>query len=59
MDPRAYLVADLDSGEIYSEKNSQTKLPIASLTKLMAATVAFENVGLQKTISIEESMLDF
>jgi len=55
--PRAYLVADLDSGEILSEKNSKAKLPIASLTKLMTATIAFERVDLQKKITIQKSML--
>ena len=56
--PRAYLVADLDTGEIISEKNPNAKLPIASLTKLMTSTVVFENVDLEKSITIDKSMLD-
>lgn len=55
--PRAYLVADLDSGQIFSEKNSQAKLPIASVTKLMTATVGLEHVDPRATITIDKSML--
>ena len=56
--PRAYLVADLDTGEIISEKNPNAKFPIASLTKLMTSTVVFEHVDLAKSITIDEPMLD-
>lgn len=56
--PKSYLVADIESGEIIAESNSRTPLPIASVTKLMTAVVAFENVSLQKTILIQPSMLE-
>ena len=54
---RAYLVGDLDTGQIISEKNSRARLPIASLTKLMTAAVVTENVSLRQTITINKSML--
>ncbi len=53
----SYLIADLDSGFIFAENNSKERLSIASLTKLMAGLVAVENIGLEKSILIEEEML--
>jgi len=38
----AYIVGDIDTGEIILEKNSNSVLPIASVTKLMTALVSFE-----------------
>lgn len=38
----SYLVADLDTGNILAEKNSEKPLPIASLTKVMTAVVALD-----------------
>lgn len=58
INPRAYLVADMDSGQVFAEKNSATKLPIASVTKLMTAVVATEHVDLKQKITIGKSMLD-
>jgi hypothetical protein len=54
---QSYLVADLDSGQIFAEKNSQEQFPIASLTKLMTAIIVSENVDLRKSILIDEEML--
>lgn len=55
---KSYLVADLDSGYVFAEKNSSDSLPIASLTKLMTAVVVAENVNLKKSILIREKMLE-
>lgn len=52
-----YLVADLDSGFVFAEHNSQTERPIASLTKLMTALVISENINLGKSIIVREWML--
>lgn len=38
----SYVVVDFDSGKVISEKNSNTPLPIASLTKVMTAVVALD-----------------
>jgi D-alanyl-D-alanine carboxypeptidase len=54
---QSYLAADLDSGQIFAEKNSQEQFPIASLTKLMTAIIVSENVDLRKSILIDEEML--
>lgn len=54
---KTYLVADLDSGLVFTEKNAEEQLPIASLTKLMTAVVVAENVDLRKSVQINSSML--
>ena len=55
---RSFLVADLDSGFILAEKNSQTVLPIASITKLMTATVVKEWRNLKSPVRVQPVMLN-
>ena len=38
--------------------NSNLRWPLASLTKLMSAVIAIENVGLNKEAEISQSALD-
>lgn len=52
-----YLVADLDSGFILAEKESDEAKPIASITKLMTAVIVAENINLENTITVHPSML--
>ncbi|MDI6884641.1 MAG: serine hydrolase, partial [Hadesarchaea archaeon] len=54
---RAYVVIDLSNNSIILEKNINQPYPIASITKLMAATIAFENIELNQTITLTEEML--
>lgn len=54
----AYLVAHLETGEIYSERNSKTVFPIASLSKLVTALTALRTMGTDHKITIAQSMLD-
>jgi len=51
----AYLVSDLESGQILAAKNPNQKQPIASLTKLMTAVVAHEAIGNNTSITISDS----
>jgi hypothetical protein len=44
---RAYLMADLGTGEIILEKNPDTVYPIASISKLMTAVIATQKMNLQ------------
>lgn len=44
---RAYLMADLGTGEIIIEKNPDMVHPIASVSKLMTAVIATEKMNLQ------------
>ncbi len=54
----SFLVADLDTGDAYSEKVPQEKFPISSITKLMTAIVANETINFRKRISFfDESLL--
>ncbi len=51
---KSAIVVDLDSGKTLFEKNAETKLPIASLTKLMTAIVARENYTLDEFVIVDE-----
>lgn len=51
---KSALVQDLGSNTNLLELNSSVRWPIASLTKLMTAVIAKENVGLEKQILITE-----
>ncbi len=54
---KAALVADIETGEIFVNKNADEVLPIASLTKLMTATVASELIYLERSQVIEATMI--
>lgn len=55
---KSSIVMDLDSGRIIYEKNSQEKLLIASVTKILTAVVAIENINdLNKEITVGEEIL--
>ena len=53
----AYLAADLKNNFVFFEKNSNSVLPIASLTKLMTAVVSTEYINLEKEITVTQAML--
>ncbi|WP_312461398.1 D-alanyl-D-alanine carboxypeptidase, partial [Proteiniclasticum sp.] len=46
------LVLDVESGEVIYEKNATTKHMIASTTKVMTAILAYENLEMDKVITI-------
>ncbi len=48
----AYLVADLNTGEIIVENNETLVAPIASVSKLMTALIAKEQMDLQKVVIV-------
>lgn len=52
----SYLVADLDSGAIILQKNSDQVYPIASITKLMTALVALDQINPISYIRIPENL---
>ncbi len=53
----SYLVADLDTSDVYMEKDAGEVRPIASVTKLMTALVANEIISLDKKVTVEEGEL--
>lgn len=57
----AYLVGDIETGEIILERNKDMRLPIASVSKLMTATVAAEikrDITRDEIIEISKVALD-
>lgn len=56
---KAAIVQDLNTGKIIYEKNSNTKVPLASLTKLMTALVIYEDVeNLDQRITIPNNIFE-
>jgi poly-gamma-glutamate synthesis protein (capsule biosynthesis protein) len=53
----AYFVGDVENGKMIIEKNSNNKFPIASVSKLMTATVAEENLNQEETTTITQKVL--
>ncbi|MEN9413639.1 MAG: hypothetical protein RLZZ342_726 [Candidatus Parcubacteria bacterium] len=54
---RSYLVADIDTGDVYAEREADIVRPIASVTKLMTALVANETISFDKKITVAEGAL--
>ncbi len=53
-----YLVGDIETGEIYLQKNIDKVFPIASISKLITAVVAVNILDKDKEISITSKMLE-
>ena len=54
---KASLVYDTRSGRYLFTKNPRARLPIASLTKVLSATVVLENLDLKETIKIPKEVV--
>jgi hypothetical protein len=54
----AYVVADVDTGEVIIEKNSDMIMPIASISKLITALVAKQNMDMHGTVTVTRSSID-
>ena len=52
-----YLVVDIDSGTVLTERAASTPVAIASITKLVTALVATEYINLDKEIAVPSSAL--
>lgn len=55
IDAKAGIIVDFDSGAILYEKNSNKKLQIASITKLMTAIVALEQGNMDDITSVSNT----
>lgn len=53
----SYLVADLDTGDVYLEREAAARRPIVSLPKLMTALVASETIMYDRHISISDTAI--
>ena len=49
-----YLIADVKSSTVLASSNVERVLPIASVTKLMTALVAAENINLDTSVAVSE-----
>lgn len=54
----SYLAVNLSDNPVIFKKNIDRLYPIASITKLMSAVVAFENINVNQTITLTEKMLE-
>ena len=54
---RSTIVMDMDSGRVLYEKNADEKRLIASITKIMTAVLAIENMPLDTEITVGEEVL--
>lgn len=52
----AFIVADVHTGRVYAERNSEKQLPIASITKLMTAVVASETINFENIVSVDTNI---
>ncbi len=52
IEAKAALIMDVDTGIVLYEKNADQALPMASLTKIMAATIILENHDLDEIVTI-------
>ena len=55
---KSFLVADLESGLVFLEKDASSAFPVASLTKLMTAVTAHEAMYLGRFTTINQSVLE-
>jgi len=51
---RAYLVADIETGDVLIESAPDTTFPVASLTKLMTALLVVETYDLENDVVVEQ-----
>ncbi|MEK7509776.1 MAG: L,D-transpeptidase family protein [Patescibacteria group bacterium] len=49
---KAFIVADIHSGEVYSERGADDVYPIASISKLLTALVANETIHYDRTLVV-------
>lgn len=47
-----YIVANLETNEVYAERNADVNRPIASISKLMTAVVANETIGYNRLVYV-------
>ena len=52
------LAKDLDDGEVFFEKNSDHRWPIASITKLMTAVVVMDQYDFSQSVTITQEIHD-
>lgn len=54
----AYVVADVDTGEVIIEKNPEMVMPIASISKLITSLVAIDNMDMHSLLTVTKSSIE-
>lgn len=57
LDARSFVVGDIETGEIILEKNARAVFPIASVTKLMTASVALDTIKKDTLLTVSSNAL--
>ena len=52
---RAFFVVDAQTGDVLAQRNSDTRLPIASITKLMTVLVTLEHARLDDLVTVQRA----
>lgn len=55
---RSFLVVDMDSGKVFASKNSNEVWPIGSITQMMTAIVATEQMGITTSLTVKDYMIE-
>ncbi len=55
---KIYIAQTIDGGNVLYEKNSQNRWPIASVSKLMTAVIALENLNQSDKVTITQKEID-
>ncbi len=58
LEAKAAIVLDRETGKILYEKNINERLPIASLTKLIAALIVVENTDLDEEVTVSKKAVE-
>ncbi len=56
---KSYLVGNVQTGEVYLQRNINTVLPVASMSKLITAVESIDQFSLSGTTTVNESNLNF
>jgi D-alanyl-D-alanine carboxypeptidase len=54
---KSFLVADIDTGDVYLERGASLPYPLASVTKLVTGLVANETISFERAIEIPSTIL--
>lgn len=55
----SYMVVDIDTDDVYAEKNATKPQPLSAASKLVAALVANEVISLERSIPLAEGEVDY
>ncbi len=54
---KSFLVADINSGKVFTDRNPKREMPVSYLSHMMAAIVVTEHMGLTTELTVRDYML--